>query len=153
ACRSLGGLLRKMVLECIRIAQVAACRAIFAIIFRAGGRTLAPTSKARNLQRSSPTRGTVADGSSSRTAPGSARPTRQATGNGVTLAGSGAMKNPLGKPSGFPFFMVLRRIGGKSGLTGREAGKLVVAKPTIHLSLLSPCILLILPLSGQAMTP
>src|SRR5690606_1883151 len=50
-------------------------------------------------------------------------------------------------------FMVLRRIGGKSGLTGREAGKLVVAKPTIHLSLLSPCILLILPLSGQAMTP
>src|SRR5690606_3277783 len=50
-------------------------------------------------------------------------------------------------------FTVLRRIGGKSGSTGREAGKLVVAKPTIHLSLLSPCILLILPLSGQAMTP
>src|SRR5690606_18511208 len=57
---------------------------------------------------------------------------------------------PCGKRG---FFLVLRRIGGKSGLTGREAGKLVVAKPTIHLSLLSPCILLILPLSGQAMTP
>ncbi|RRV42733.1 lipase, partial [Stutzerimonas stutzeri] len=34
-----------------------------------------------------------------------------------------------------------------------EAGKLAVAKHTLHLSLLSPCILLILPRSGQAMTP
>ncbi|MEB5086613.1 hypothetical protein RXP32_06870, partial [Pseudomonas aeruginosa] len=40
---------------------------------------------------------------------------------------------------------VLRGLWGKSELTVREAGKLVVAKPTIHLSLLSPCILLILP--------
>ncbi|MEB5089693.1 hypothetical protein RXP19_30125, partial [Pseudomonas aeruginosa] len=37
---------------------------------------------------------------------------------------------------------VLRGLWGKSELTVREAGKLVVAKPTIHLSLLSPCILL-----------
>ncbi|TGY06415.1 lipase, partial [Stutzerimonas stutzeri] len=41
---------------------------------------------------------------------------------------------------------------GKSELTVREAGKLAVAKHTLHLSLLSPCILLILPRSGQAMT-
>ena len=41
---------------------------------------------------------------------------------------------------------------GKSELTVREAGKLAVAKHTLHLSLLSPCILLILPRSG-AMTP
>src|SRR5690606_3709904 len=88
----------------LRVAQVTACRAIFATNGRAGRRTLAPTSKARNLQRSSPTRGTVAGDLSGRTAPGSARPTRPATGNGVTDTGSGAMKNSLGKPSGFPFF-------------------------------------------------
>ena len=51
------------------------------------------------------------------------------------------------------FFMVLRGLWGKSELTVREAGKLAVAKHTLHLSLLSPCILLILPRSGQAMTP
>jgi len=48
---------------------------------------------------------------------------------------------------------VLRGLWGKSELTVREAGKLAVAKHTLHLSLLSPCILLILPRSGQAMTP
>jgi hypothetical protein len=47
---------------------------------------------------------------------------------------------------------VLRGLWGKSELTVREAGKLAVAKHTLHLSLLSPCILLILPRSGQAMT-
>ncbi len=47
---------------------------------------------------------------------------------------------------------VLRGIVGKSGLTDREAGKLAVAKHTLHLSLLLPCILLILLPSGQATT-
>ncbi len=47
---------------------------------------------------------------------------------------------------------VLRGIVGKSGLTDREAGKLADAKHTLHLSLLSPCILLILLPSGQAAT-
>ncbi|TFZ20783.1 hypothetical protein AK6_09875, partial [Stutzerimonas stutzeri] len=42
---------------------------------------------------------------------------------------------------------VLRGLWGKSELTVREAGKLAVAKHTLHLSLLSPCILLILPRS------
>ncbi|MBS9725478.1 hypothetical protein JR047_14585, partial [Pseudomonas stutzeri] len=42
---------------------------------------------------------------------------------------------------------VLRGFWGKSELTVREAGKLAVAKHTLHLSLLSPCILLILLLS------
>ncbi|MHB1371935.1 MAG: hypothetical protein ACYCW7_17300, partial [Pseudomonadaceae bacterium] len=46
-----------------------------------------------------------------------------------------------------PFFLVLRGVWGKSELTVREAGKLAVAKHTLHLSLLSPCILLILLLS------
>ena len=50
------------------------------------------------------------------------------------------------------YFLVLRGIVGKSRLTDREAGKLAVAKHTLHLSLLSPCILLILLLSGQATT-
>ncbi|TBW00064.1 lipase, partial [Azotobacter chroococcum] len=47
---------------------------------------------------------------------------------------------------------VLRGILGKRGLTVREAGKLAVAKLTNRCPLLSPCILLILPLSGQATT-
>ncbi|CAD5378199.1 hypothetical protein OF001_U290058 [Pseudomonas sp. OF001] len=47
---------------------------------------------------------------------------------------------------------VLRGIVGKSGLTDREAGKLAVAKHTNACPLLSPCILLILLLSGQATT-
>ena len=51
------------------------------------------------------------------------------------------------------YYQVLRGIVGKSGLTDREAGKLAVAKHTLHLSLLSPCILLILLLSGQATKP
>src|SRR5690606_2121191 len=45
---------------------------------------------------------------------------------------------------------VLRGIGGKSELTVREVGRLAVAKQTNSHALLSPCILLILPLSGQA---
>ena len=53
--------------------------------------------------------------------------------------------SPVGK-------MGSSRTLGKSELTVREAGKLAVAKHTLHLSLLSPCILLILPRSGQAMT-
>ncbi len=39
---------------------------------------------------------------------------------------------------------------GKSELTVREAGKIGGHKHTLHHNLLSPCILLILPLSGQA---
>ncbi|MGA4476655.1 lipase, partial [Ectopseudomonas chengduensis] len=45
---------------------------------------------------------------------------------------------------------VLRGLWGKSELTDREVGKLAVAKHTNTHTLLSPCILLILPLSGQA---
>ncbi|PWU32196.1 lipase, partial [Pseudomonas sp. RW407] len=45
---------------------------------------------------------------------------------------------------------VLRGVWGKSGLTVREAGRLAVAKRTNPHPLLSPCILLILLLSGQA---
>ncbi|MCY1298911.1 Transposase [compost metagenome] len=45
---------------------------------------------------------------------------------------------------------VLRGVWGKSELTVREVGKLAVAKRTNPHSLLPPCILLILLLSGQA---
>ena len=50
---------------------------------------------------------------------------------------------------------ILKRFFADSGeerVDSQEAGKLAVAKHTLHLSLLSPCILLILPRSGQAMT-
>ena len=45
---------------------------------------------------------------------------------------------------------VLRIIAGKRGLTVRDTGKLAVAKHTNPRALLSSCILLILPLFGQA---